>query len=98
RCMCIAAGKRQDPHEDAVKKALLDLLAKNGIPNPAEALKDIRSAALQLEAASPALANDVRYAKAILQKAKSQYLAKVNGWFDQHMDRVSSRFTVTAPM
>jgi hypothetical protein len=33
---------------------------------------------------------------AILQEAKSQFVAKVHGWFDQTIDRVSSRFTVTA--
>ena len=33
---------------------------------------------------------------AILQEAKSQFVAKVHGWFDQTVDRVSSRFTVTA--
>ncbi|MGZ4888025.1 MAG: hypothetical protein ACXWBH_02520, partial [Candidatus Angelobacter sp.] len=32
----------------------------------------------------------------ILQEAKSQFVAKVHGWFDQTVDRVSARFTVTA--
>jgi hypothetical protein len=94
--MSIAAGESPDQPEEAVKKALIDLLGKNGIPSPGETLKDIRAAALQLEAASPALANDIRHAKAILQEAQSQYVAKVNGWFDQTIDRVSSRFTLTA--
>src|SRR5215467_8071203 len=96
--MSVAAGESPDPPEDAVKKAVLDLLAKNGIPDPAATLKAIRSAALQLEAASPKLASDIRHGKAIVQEAKSQYLAKVNGWFDQTIDRVSSRFTLTARM
>src|SRR5262249_20599575 len=96
--MSIAAGESPDPPEEAVKKALTDMLAKKGIPNPAETLQDIRAAALQLEAASPGLASDVRYAKAILQEARSQYLAKINGWFDQTIDRVSARFTLTARM
>ena len=94
--MSIAAGESPNQPEETVKKAITDLLAKNGIPDPAETLKDIRSAALQLEAASPGLANDIRHAKAILQEAKSQYLAKINGWFDQTIDRVSARFTLIA--
>jgi hypothetical protein len=94
--MSIAAGESPDQPEESVKKAITELLTKNGIPDPAETLKDIRSAALQLEAAAPGVANHIRHAKAILQEAKSQYLAKINGWFDQTIDRVSARFTVVA--
>ncbi|MGZ4841800.1 MAG: hypothetical protein ACXV5J_08650 [Candidatus Angelobacter sp.] len=92
----LSAGEGAATLEPVAKKALDDLLAKNGITDPAGTLKNIRAAALQLEAASPELANDVRHGMAILQEAKSQFVAKVHGWFDQTVDRVSARFTVTA--
>ncbi len=92
----LSAGESAATLEPLAKKALDDLLAKNGITDPAGTLKNIRAASLQLEAASPELANDVRHGMAILQEARSQFVAKVHGWFDQTIDRVSSRFTVTA--
>ena len=92
----LSAGESAATLEPVAKKALDDLLAKNGITDPAGTLKNIRAASLQLEAASPELANDVRHAMAILQEARSQFVAKVHGWFDQTIDRVSARFTVTA--
>ena len=94
--MGLSAGESAATLEPVAKKALDDLLAKNGITDPAGTLKNIRAAALQLEALRPDLANDVRHGMAILQEAKSQFVAKVHGWFDQTVDRVSSRFTVTA--
>lgn len=94
--MGLSAGESAATLEPVAKKALDDLLAKNGITDPAGTLKNIRAAALQLESLRPDLANDVRHAMAILQEAKSQFVAKVHGWFDQTIDRVSSRFTVTA--
>jgi hypothetical protein len=92
----LSAGESAATLEPIAKKALDDLLAKNGITDPAGTLKNIRAASLQLEATSPELANDVRYGMAILQEARSQFVAKVHGWFDQTIDRVSARFTVTA--
>jgi hypothetical protein len=94
--MGLSAGESAATLEPVAKKALDDLLAKNGINDPAGTLKNIRATALQLEALRPDLASDVRHGMAILQEAKSQFVAKVHGWFDQTIDRVSSRFTVTA--
>src|SRR6266853_1067346 len=94
--MGLSAGESAATLEPMAKKALDDLLAKNGITDPAGTLKHIRAASLQLELASPELANDVRHGMAILQEARSQFVAKVHGWFDQTIDRVSARFTVTA--
>ena len=92
----LSAGEGAATLEPVAKKALDELLVKNGITDPAGTLKNIRAAALQLEASRPDLANDVRHAMAILQEARSQFVAKVHGWFDQTIDRVSARFTVTA--
>jgi len=94
--MEVAAGQTPNPAEAALKKAATDMLAKNGIADPAGTLSCIRDMALQLEKASPQLANDVRHSMAILQEAKSEFVAKLHGWFDQTIDRVADRFTQTA--
>ena len=78
--------------EDA-KHALVETLQRNGISDPGEALKNIQAMALQLQASNPELANHVREGLAILHGASSQFVARVNSWFDQTIDRVSERFT-----
>ena len=82
--------------EATAKQKLVEVLEKNGIADPAETLRNVRAAALQIEAANPELANDVRYSMAVLREAKSQYVAKIHGWFDQTIDRVGARFTLNA--
>jgi hypothetical protein len=94
--MQLAAGESPKALEGPAKTALVNLLQKNNISDPAGTLKNIRDVALQLEAADPALATDVRHAMAIVQEAKSAFVAKIHGWFDQTIDRVSQRFTLTA--
>ena len=78
------------------RKQLLDTLAADGLGNPdqiKQTLQNFRSLALQLELAHPELTNAARARIAMLQQANSQFLAKINLWFDQTMDRVSERFT-----
>jgi hypothetical protein len=87
----LASGDDKRLGEDA-RGVLRKALEANGVANPAAVLKNIRTVALQLEAASPELAADVRQSLAILQEARSDYVAKVNSWFDQTIDRVSQRF------
>jgi hypothetical protein len=94
--MELAVGETPKNLEAPAKDALLGLLQRNGLSDAAGTLKNIRDVALQLEAADPALATDVRHSMAILQEAKSEYVAKIHGWFDQTIDRVSQRFTLTA--
>lgn len=94
--MEVAAGETTADISAAGKTAVVKLLQKNGISDPAGALKNIRDVALQLEETSPQLSNSVRHGLAILQEAKSEYVAKVHGWFDQTVDRVSQRFTASA--
>jgi hypothetical protein len=94
--MELAAGETPKNLEAPAKEALLRILQKNGVSDAAGTLKNIRDVALQLEAADPALATNVRHSMAILQEAKSEYVAKIHGWFDQTIDRVSQRFTLTA--
>jgi hypothetical protein len=81
--------------EKSAKDALVTALKNNGVPDPEGALKNIRTAAMQLERSSPALSHAARQTAALLQAAESDLVAKVNGWFDQTMDRVSQRFTAS---
>lgn len=94
--MELAAGQTPNNLAPIEKAALNQMLRNNNISDPAGTLSNIRNVALQLEASSPQLASDVRHSIAILQEAKSEFVAKIHGWFDQTIDRVSQRFTVTA--
>ena len=78
---------------DDLLKPLQEALAAGGIKAPDETLKNIRYMALQLEASNPALSNQMRDGIAILHEAASPFVARVNSWFDQTIDRVSERFT-----
>ena len=89
----LAAGNgTQTLHQDA-QAALNKALQDGGIADPEQALKNIRAMALQLEASNPELSNHLRDALAILHEAPSDFVARVNSWFDQTIDRVSQRFT-----
>lgn len=88
-----AAGQGPTPLKNAVRAALADALANNGIGDPGAALAKIREIALRLETASPALTNSARHDLAILEAASTPFVAKINCWFDQTVDRISARFT-----
>ncbi len=75
--------------------ALQTILKNNGVEEPAKVLDNVRAMALQLELAHPELATDVRQSKALMLEANSKFVAKINSWFDQTIDRVSGRFTFT---
>ena len=72
---------------------LRNALQINGIADPQAALKNIRTAALEIEKKAPQLANHMRLELAILKTSSSEFVAKVHAWFDSTMDRVSERFT-----
>jgi hypothetical protein len=74
---------------------LTALLEKNGISDPKAVLENTRLLALQLEIDKPELAANVRQSIALLETAKGQLVAKINTWFDQTIDRVGERFTVS---
>jgi hypothetical protein len=93
--MAFAAGQGTGQLETAAKEALLSALKENGVDNPEQKLKDIRQAALRLEKSSPELSHMARQNIAILEAAESDFLAKINNWFDQTMDRTSQRFTAS---
>lgn len=82
---------RQDLN--ALRGEVMKAVDKGGISNPEEMLERVRNAALELEQASPELSAAVRQNVALLNVAQSDFLAKINGWFDQTIDRVSDLFT-----
>lgn len=91
--MDLAAGNGVASLKDTEKNKLLDMLRQSGISDPQTTLKNVRAMELQLEATNPELANDVRQAQALISEATSDYVARVNSWFDQTIDRVSQRFS-----
>ncbi|MDD1623130.1 MAG: hypothetical protein LUQ11_16780 [Methylococcaceae bacterium] len=80
---------------DTSREKLKGLLKANGIADPAATLDKVRSYALQLEQANPELATNKRQNIALMREANSRFVAKINNWFDQTMDRVSDRFTAS---
>jgi hypothetical protein len=93
--MAAAAGKGTEQLSADAVAALTKALANNGVADPEETLRNIRTMALQLERSSPELSNVVRQNMAILRAAESDLVAKINNWFDQTMDRTSQRFTAS---
>jgi hypothetical protein len=71
-------------------------LVANGIAAPGPTLDAIRLASVQIEKTNPEMSNSARANQAILQHAESAFIAKLNGWFDQTIDRVVDRFTASA--
>ncbi len=93
--MELAGGMGPHKLEEAPRKILKDVLAANGIADPEATLNDIRARAMQLEASNPDLAAYSRQSMAILHVAASDFVAKIDSWFDGTIDRVTARFTFT---
>jgi len=91
--MDVASGQSFVQLEQKALDELKQMLAKQGVPDPAKTLSNIRTTALQIETVNPQLATHVREQMAILKECATDYVAKVNFWFDQTMDRVSQAFT-----
>jgi hypothetical protein len=83
-------GQATDRVRDAVNAAL----QAHGV-DPKATLEAIRSVSLQLERSAPELSNAARQSAAILVAAPNDFVAKINSWFDQTMDRTSQRFTAS---
>jgi len=77
-----------------LRTVMKESLKRNGIDDPDQILAAIRSATLELEKTRPELSNSARASAAILNHATSDFLAKLNSWFDQTIDRASDIFTV----
>jgi hypothetical protein len=94
--MEIAAGRGAQALHQETRSVLIRALEANGIADPEASLKAVRAAALELETSHPQVAGHIRREMAILRGAKSELVAKINGCFDQTIDRVSARFTLSA--
>jgi hypothetical protein len=88
----VPAGLKEEATED-VQRAVSKILRDHGIADPQKTLENVRTAALHLERAKPELATDMRHSMALMQEVREQLVGKVHAWFDQTIDRVSSRFT-----
>lgn len=91
------AMAKGEPHnlegEARLRARLLNSLRANGIEDPpADILKSVRSTMLALEQSQPELATDVRQSLALLTHASSEFVAKLNAWFDQTIDRTIDVF------
>lgn len=75
---------------------LRESLMLNGIADPEAVLKAVRGTMLDLEKNFPEMADYQRQARALLEHATSDFLGKINAWFDQTIDRVSANFTFKA--
>jgi hypothetical protein len=91
----LAAGTGPKKLEDGARSRLLKALEDNGIDDPAAAIRKVTDLLLDLETGHPELPTSLRHSMALLEGARSTFVAKVNAWFDQTMDRVSDRFTFT---
>lgn len=89
----LAADEGPQRLKPEILAQLRDMLRRNGIADPEATLERVRAVALKLELAHPEIPTNLRYSTAFLQEANSRFLAKINGWFDQTIDRVSDRFT-----
>lgn len=93
--MAAGAGQTREQLSPAALAALTEALANNGVADPKETLKKIRTMAMQLERSAPEISNVARQNMAILHAAETDLVAKINNWFDQTMDRTSQRFTAS---
>jgi hypothetical protein len=84
----------RDGASDGVRDAVQAALQAHGV-DPEATLEAIRSVSLQLERSAPELSNMARQSAAILVAAPNDFVAKINSWFDQTMDRTSQRFTAS---
>ena len=88
-----SAGERH------LRERLLNSLRNNGLVEPPEeVLRAVRGTMLALEQAHPGLSADVRQSMALLTHASSEFLAKLNAWFDQTIDRSVDSFATRARM
>jgi hypothetical protein len=87
------ADPQKHADDNALRKILRQSLARNGIGNPKKVLRQVRNASVELEKTNPELSHSARSNIALLNFASSDFLAKLNSWFDQTVDRTSALFT-----
>jgi hypothetical protein len=89
----LAGGQGAGTFDNAARSTLQDVLKKNGVTDPDQTLNDIRKMALMLQTSHPDLPTHIRSEMAIVRECATDYVAKVNAWFDQTIDRVSQAFS-----
>ena len=87
------ADRQARPNEEALRAKLQASLARNGIADPQAVLEKVRMTVLALERSNPEMSHSARLNLALLDHATSDFLSKLNSWFDQTIDRVSDLFT-----
>lgn len=92
----LATGQSLTSLSDDSSAALKIMLANNGVKDPAQTLKSIRTMAMMLEASDPQMASYARQDLAILKESCSDYVARINSLYDQTIDRVSQAFAAHA--
>ncbi|HMH50956.1 MAG TPA: hypothetical protein VK548_12035 [Candidatus Acidoferrum sp.] len=76
----------------ATREHVRRLLFDNGIADPARALASIRAESQRLEREKPDVAAGTRLATAILTAVPSEFVGKINNWFDQTMARTTAEY------
>jgi hypothetical protein len=69
-------------------------IGDNGLTALRCTLEEMRNDVLKREEETPALSTSVRTNQAILAFGKSDFIAKLNSWFDQTIDRVDEAFSM----
>jgi hypothetical protein len=87
------ADPQKHDDDDSLRHALRASLKRNGIEEPDAVLRRVRTAVVELEKTNPELSHSMRSNIALLNFADSDFLSKLNSWFDQTVDRTSELFT-----
>ncbi len=88
-----AAGEGAASVPPEVQQKVLAMVKVNGVSDPSDVLTKLRDLALQLEQSQPKLSTSERESMAIISIAPTALVAKIHGWFDETIDRISASFT-----
>lgn len=86
----------RDPCRQKLETKIAAALAKNGVADPARAIRAIRGKALQNEREKPGLAAHLWTEHALLEEAPSEFLSKIHTSFDNAMRRATDAYAVRA--
>jgi hypothetical protein len=93
----LAAGMGIPPEQEArLRESFLRVLADNGVGDPGGTLRAVRLQALENQKNEPHRSSHFWWNRALLQEASSDFLGKVDHFFDNTMFRVSQAFKLKA--
>jgi hypothetical protein len=81
---------------EPVRSVLQSVLMTNGVTDAQSTLREIRAKRIDMEKNYPQLSQAVWHAQAVMAATASDFVGKVNSWFDNSMDRVTARFALMA--